>query len=228
MVVVNPAPFTSSISELIHKNVIDVLILNEIEAESLISATSPPTPTPTLISSSTDTRMNLDFDDKIIASINHLLSLPSSRLSLVIVTLGARGVIAGAKLNKAASTYDQQQQSQQHNYASFCHIQHDPRTGITIWKTPALSNVNVVDTTAAGDTFVGYFVASLMYGSIDDASLGLEEGFKVDGITRALNRAVVASGMACEKEGAACSIPLLEHVLVREHDYLLKKQSLMQ
>lgn len=57
--------------------------------------------------------------------------------------------------------------------------------------------VNTVDTTAAGDTFTGYFIAGL------DAGLALEE---------ALRRASAASAIAVTRAGAAPSIPLAEEV----------------
>ena len=57
--------------------------------------------------------------------------------------------------------------------------------------------VSTVDTTAAGDTFTGYFIAGL------DAGLTLEE---------ALCRASAASAVAVTRPGAAPSIPLAEEV----------------
>ena len=57
--------------------------------------------------------------------------------------------------------------------------------------------VDTVDTTAAGDTFTGYFIAGL------DAGLALEE---------ALCRAAAASAIAVTRPGAAPSIPLAEEV----------------
>ena len=57
--------------------------------------------------------------------------------------------------------------------------------------------VSAVDTTAAGDTFTGYFVAGL--------SNELE-------VTDNLRRASIASAIAVSKKGAASSIPSLEEV----------------
>lgn len=59
-------------------------------------------------------------------------------------------------------------------------------------------NVPVVDTTAAGDTFTGYFIA------------GLTEGLPVPEILRL---ASMASAIAVSREGAAPSIPTKEEVL---------------
>ena len=58
--------------------------------------------------------------------------------------------------------------------------------------------VNAVDTTAAGDTFTGYFIAGLAMGVDDKTSL---------------MRASTASAIAVSKKGAAPSIPMLDEVL---------------
>ncbi|MDU2353376.1 MAG: PfkB family carbohydrate kinase, partial [Anaerococcus sp.] len=52
--------------------------------------------------------------------------------------------------------------------------------------------VKALDTTAAGDTFLGYYLASVASG------LDIEES---------LNLASLAAGLACTIEGAAPSIP---------------------
>jgi len=67
-------------------------------------------------------------------------------------------------------------------------------------------DVEVVDTTAAGDTFTGYFISSISSG------ISIEE---------ALRRASVASSLAVAKNGAAVSIPDLKTVL--ESDIHLTK-----
>lgn len=59
-------------------------------------------------------------------------------------------------------------------------------------------DVNVVDTTAAGDTFTGYFIASLL------AEKSVEES---------LRRASIASSLAVSKRGAVDSIPKIKDVL---------------
>lgn len=58
--------------------------------------------------------------------------------------------------------------------------------------------VNVVDTTAAGDTFTGYFLA------------GLSEGLPIEEVLR---RSAKASSIAVGRAGAIPSIPSLEEVL---------------
>lgn len=57
--------------------------------------------------------------------------------------------------------------------------------------------VPVVDTTAAGDTFMGYFIASIAEGAQPDA---------------VLERACIASALAVAKKGAAPSIPYANEV----------------
>lgn len=66
------------------------------------------------------------------------------------------------------------------------------RYGSGIWRT------NAVDTTAAGDTFTGYFLAQIT-GS-GDAAL-------------ALTQASIASGISVSRKGASPSIPMREEVL---------------
>ncbi len=56
----------------------------------------------------------------------------------------------------------------------------------------AARKVDVVDTTAAGDTFTGYFFASLLAGEPAD---------------KALHRATKAASITVSRAGAACSIP---------------------
>lgn len=58
--------------------------------------------------------------------------------------------------------------------------------------------VDVVDTTAAGDTFTGYFIAGLI---------------KNMPIKKGLELAAKAASLAVSKEGATCSIPKIEEVI---------------
>ena len=60
---------------------------------------------------------------------------------------------------------------------------------------------SVVDTTAAGDTFTGYFISSVIDG------MPVSEG---------LSLAAKASAIAVSREGATASIPLREEVLKAE------------
>ena len=61
--------------------------------------------------------------------------------------------------------------------------------------------VKAVDTTAAGDTFTGYFISSVTRGEDPE---------------QALNLAAKASAISVTREGAAPSIPVLEEVINKE------------
>ena len=61
--------------------------------------------------------------------------------------------------------------------------------------------VETVDTTAAGDTFTGYFLA------------GIIQGLPMPAILR---RAALASSIAVSREGASTSIPTLDEVMQAE------------
>ena len=60
-----------------------------------------------------------------------------------------------------------------------------------------ICKVKAVDTTAAGDTFSGYFLASVLGGKTP---------------AQALKTATVASGIAVSRKGAVPSIPTAEEV----------------
>ncbi|RKO92492.1 Ribokinase-like protein [Blyttiomyces helicus] len=70
--------------------------------------------------------------------------------------------------------------------------------GVTF--VPALEGVKAVDTTGAGDTFVGFFVATMAHRVA---------------LWPAMEIAVAASGIACESEGAMVAVPTLEVVKAR-------------
>lgn len=67
----------------------------------------------------------------------------------------------------------------------------DTEIKFTSFKTDA------IDTTGAGDTFLGYFIANISKG---------------EDINKSLNLASLAAGLACSKNGAATSIPNLKEV----------------
>lgn len=82
--------------------------------------------------------------------------------------------------------------------AVYCDMNEKHRIGIY--------NEKVVDTTAAGDTFTGYFLASILTG---------------ERIEEALKKASIASALAVSKKGAIASIPLKKDVLLY-NGHLLK------
>lgn len=77
----------------------------------------------------------------------------------------------------------------------------------------------VVDTTGAGDTFIGFFLAALAASVkiFHDGSVRLEK----EVISGILKRASLASSLACSRAGASQSIPTLEEVLSLEADNVL-------
>ena len=79
---------------------------------------------------------------------------------------------------------------------------------IYIYKNTVLSygiyNVPVVDTTAAGDTFIGYFIGRLALG---------------DSIEKSLETASRASSLVVSKAGASNSIPTIEEVFSSDIKY---------
>ncbi|MDR1732556.1 MAG: ribokinase [Synergistaceae bacterium] len=70
-------------------------------------------------------------------------------------------------------------------------------------------DVPVVDTTAAGDTFTGYFLSSLVDGQP---------------VEEALRRASVASSLAVSRKGASSSVPTLDETLSANLKYLGQEQ----
>ncbi|TPX59197.1 hypothetical protein SpCBS45565_g07793 [Spizellomyces sp. 'palustris'] len=87
---------------------------------------------------------------------------------------------------------------------------------VQIYHSPALPGVHLVDTTGAGDTFVGYFVASLVRSLSGDVTRTASELLlDADVMRLALKMGTAAGGMACEQEGAMPSIPLWEDVSKR-------------
>lgn len=129
----NPAPFDDSVKDL-PLELLDVLVLNEVEAEGLTATKDP------------------------YASLEILTNM--YKTSQIIITLGKYGV-----MHKKGDS---------------------PITTFGIWDVP------VVDTTAAGDCFIGTYIARI--------SLG-------DCVQDALKKASAASSVTVMREGAIPSIP---------------------
>jgi ribokinase len=103
-----------------------------------------------------------------------------THLKIAVVTLGEKGAIASFRDNDSIST-------------------------VTVSPSRA---VKVVDTTGAGDTFVGYFLAHLyQLHKENDGALHDQNS-----IQEAMTIAILASGLACESFGAMSSIPTYESV----------------
>ncbi|KAJ3100973.1 hypothetical protein HDU97_001729 [Phlyctochytrium planicorne] len=97
-------------------------------------------------------------------------------IQVIVITLGSQGAVGGLKAE----------------------------SGILSVAVPALAIVPV-DTTAAGDTFVGYFTVAL----------AMHKEKTLEGLRESMKMGVVASAIACERRGAIPSIPKLEEVLMR-------------
>ena len=137
----NPSPLDEKIFK-INFDCIDCLILNEIEALSLVAGTSD------------------KEEKKLLEAVTEYF--PQAE---IVMTLGEKGALAV----KAGEIFRQE-----------------------------AYRVQAVDTTAAGDTFTGYYLAERLQGS---------------GINESLAIAAQASAIAVSRKGAAPSIPLKEEVL---------------
>ncbi|KAI8853540.1 Ribokinase-like protein [Chytridium lagenaria] len=99
-------------------------------------------------------------------------------VKVVVITQGSNGVICKVRIKDGVESF--------------------------MVKVPALG-ITPVDTTGAGDTFVGYFLKEL-------SSSG---GFSLENVKRSLSIASVAAAMACERKGAIPAIPSLDKVRER-------------
>lgn len=87
---------------------------------------------------------------------------------------------------------------------------------VSIFKESVQRPVNVVDTTGAGDTFVGYFIATLATLASSDKREDIMAVLKSkDQISQAVRKSIVASGLSCEVKGAMSSIPSIEKVNIK-------------
>ena len=136
-VVFNPAPMTDDVREM-PLDCVDYLIVNEIEAESLLNKSDADADNPEAL---------LEHLHKAYPNLN------------IVMTLGSKGVL-----------YKDNTQT----------LQRDAK------------KVDVVDTTAAGDTFIGYFMQQIITGNSVEA---------------ALNVATAASAITVQTLGASDSIP---------------------
>jgi ribokinase len=133
----NPAPFDNSFFSL-PINKIDLLIVNEIEAEQAIG------------------------ESGVVVALNQLANKYQG--TTIVITCGSDGVLYSANGNTGT---------------------------FGTWKVP------VVDTTAAGDTFIGYFLASYL---------------KYDDIDKAIELASRASNITIMNKGAIDTIPTLNQL----------------
>ncbi|KAJ3083565.1 hypothetical protein HK102_001017 [Quaeritorhiza haematococci] len=121
-------------------------------------------------------------------------------LRIVVLTMGSQGVVSGCRAQKRpGSTVAQEATVPTTSTDIFAYI-----------RMPCFPGISVVDTTGAGDAFVGSVVARLVDQDRED-----EDQFDVSCVGKALRYAVAASGMACEKAGAMGSVPGWQEVRER-------------
>ncbi|TPX47639.1 hypothetical protein SeMB42_g00410 [Synchytrium endobioticum] len=132
--------------------------------------------------------LNVNFEKDLDISNTEIIGkrlfdvLPSLRLA--VVTLGSQGSVAIYSTSK--------------------------RGNLKTARQPALSDVEVVDTTGAGDVFIGYFLTELSQGWH-----GTEAELNDKVVSKALTLATTAAGIACESCGAMGSVPLRDVVIQR-------------
>ncbi|KAK9766372.1 Cell death protease, variant 2 [Basidiobolus ranarum] len=154
-IVFNPAPINREITQLYPFNLVDILILNEIEARGLY----------------------FEITKEELGSLSYgtLIEICHNRypnLRGIVITLGSDGVIADFKM--------------------------PPYGTSQMFAIPAIKT-DVIDTTAAGDTFIGFFVAALIKSGMRDIEEALIQGVKAASIT-------------VSREGAMDTIPKLEEL----------------
>ncbi|KAK7885234.1 hypothetical protein LTR67_010725 [Exophiala xenobiotica] len=171
-VVFNPAPMFDTIPLHVLTN-LAVLVVNETECLLLFKAVqelqSITTPT-------SEQDLNESHLDRLTKQLHDVAAI-----SIVVVTLGARGVY----YSMAQSRSHSQSQSQSHIRGLL----------------PAAKVDKVVDTTGAGDTFVGFFATALARHVATHNAL---DGFDVES---AVTRANAAAAKCVQRSGAMESIP---------------------
>lgn len=177
-IVLNPSPFDARLDD-VDLGKLTWLMVNEVEAEQMTGHAQP------------------DEAWKVIHEKWPHLSC--------VFTLGKEGCVAfrvdeADCANKASSAYkaaravcDEQADAEDKAPDTFKAAGAD---GVERRKQPALS-VKAVDTTAAGDTFTGYFVAEIMSGAT---------------LSRALKMATTAAAISVTRAGAAASVPTRKEV----------------
>ncbi|KAJ3180523.1 hypothetical protein HDU87_002032 [Geranomyces variabilis] len=203
VIVLNPAPCPSDFVKSVSMTNVDVLVLNSSEAASI--ANQLPTTT-TGDSASTSSASSSPSE-----LAGHLLrAVPN--LKLVVITLGGDGAVACIRSHSSTTSAAAASSS-----ASTTSTSSSASFAVQSISAPALANCKLVDTTGAGDTFVGFFVASLIKtltarcgggGGAASSAAKLQDVLTADVVRQALTMGTTAGGMACETHGAMPSVPL--------------------
>ncbi|KAI9342764.1 Ribokinase-like protein [Zopfochytrium polystomum] len=189
-VVFNPAPCPPDLLATLPADLpVDIIVANQIEAAALLHS-------PAAVSDPAQPPPHAAPDgdsEEAAAMAARLLRAWPRRLKLAVVTLGAAGAVAARRRRR------RRRRRSHHN-----------RGG---------SDLRAVDTTGAGDTFVGFLVGALAralcggggWGGGDNDNDGDRLARLLrdrDALVDALRVAVAASGMACERHGAIPAIPV--------------------
>jgi ribokinase len=157
IVCLNAAPCPSSLNDLIDLYMVDILILNEIEAGGISKLLG-------LVCETVQETM-----DAILKCLDNLV--------MCLVTLGGNGVLLA--------------------------IQSGSKHSIHEFKVER--KVVVVDTTGAGDTFVGYFIGGIS--KLIDFDIKKITESNIISIKKIVKESIIAAGISCESKGAMSSIP---------------------
>lgn len=178
LIAFNPAPMDRYITKNYPLQLIDVLIVNEVEAYGLgeLIATENQEPFGLNPPKMDDENMLMDL----MSRLSGYICSKYTNLIAIVITLGNHGGMA--RFRRSASQ------------------KHD---GLKIFKPRA---VEVVDTTGAGDTFIGFFIKSFQNILRDGKSVSDTEFEKC---LKLANDAAVA---ACMKHGAMSSIPSINEL----------------
>ncbi|CAG8521482.1 13087_t:CDS:2 [Ambispora gerdemannii] len=193
-IIFNPTPITPNIIREFPFELVDYLIVNKHEAIQLANqATS---------------NLHRDDEDNEVLKMDTYASTKESLIKTlgelhpnitgIILTLGSDGVIA--RFNNHNYNIESEGKQGDRNIVK---QQRHFKLEVPVIET------DVIDTTAAGDTFIGYFVASIIReeNTNRDSFVLTKECY-----LRALQEATVAAGIAVSRPGAMDSIPPLAKV----------------
>jgi ribokinase len=199
IVMLNPAPMTSDFCRHCPLNMVNILVLNEVEAADLYRQLLPQTP-----ASSMDTTVltgGEEFVEAMQVVLDALCNHFPDPMCGIIITLGSCGLITKFRTG--------------------------PNDEWSAFRVPAYPTT-VVDTTGAGDTFIGFFAAQMLRETADrrlatpnhsadnnggTASIFLSAPrFDAAAVERSLRFASKASSIACSRAGAMISIPRRDEV----------------
>ncbi|PVV01880.1 hypothetical protein BB560_003688 [Smittium megazygosporum] len=195
IIVWNPAPMPTNPDQSFFNALkdVDILIVNEPELISLSKLLADKANNPSL-----DSKISNMLEENNIDALPHYLQL-EFQIPLIVVTRGSNGV--SAFVSTINSTSSEAVEGTQ-NSTEIINVGISP-----------IKQSQVVDTTAAGDTWIGYFVSELSKSEIH-TFLSSPKSYLENSrlpvkqiIERAMNKACHASGICVTRRGAIPSIP---------------------